>query len=63
EVLHLIKFVKKTVAIPYNQFCFFKIYISREKKSKNYVYILTKIDQSDIIVFVKIKEISDLTFN
>ena len=42
---------------------FFKIYISREKKSKNYVYILTKIDQSDIIVFVKIKEISDLTFN
>lgn len=47
----------------YNQFCFFKIYISREKKSKNYVYILTKIDQSDIIVFVKIKEISDLTFN
>ncbi len=41
---------------------FFKIYISR-KKVKNYVYILTKIDQSDIIVFVKIKEISDLTFN
>ena len=40
----------------------FKIYISREKV-KNYVYILTKIDQSDIIVFVKIKEISDLTFN
>ena len=27
----------------------FKIYISREKV-KNYVYILTKIDQSDIIV-------------
>ncbi len=42
---------------------FFKIYIRREKKSKNYVYILTKIDQSDIIVFVKIKEIIDLTFN
>ncbi len=47
----------------YNQFCFFKIYIRREKKSKKHVYILTKIDQRDIIVCVKIKEISDLTFN
>ncbi len=42
---------------------FFKIYIRREKKSKKHVYILTKIDQRDIIVCVKIKEISDLTFN